>query len=230
MTKKNGVICKKKNGKKKMELTGGSFWGFIKDWVVSIIHELGDIGRAIGNFVNNNMDLFTTILIDLVVCLVFPEFGILDFAGSIIAISMTIAKYSSPDPNNPVVSSDDALEALNSLMSDDRWDTGFTQPVRDYMAYILNYTLSTPAPVRSDTGQNFDLHGLIREVEGGFVVYSLDLDIDLSKTINFKPDVNNWKMTITGANGNSWTNGGSREQAIATLTALDNLPSQLLLN
>lgn len=228
MTKKNGVVCKKKGRKKGGRLTGGNMFD---DWISSIINELGEVGRAIGNFVNNNMDLFTTILVDLVVCLVFPEFGLLEFTGSIIAISSTIAKYSSPNPNSPSVTDADAKAALNSLMADDRWDTHFIQPVMTYMGYILDYTTaSTPAPVRSYLGgdemlMTFDLHGLPKELPNGdIVIESVDYDIALSQPIVFKPDIQggNWTMTITGADGdnrNRWVSGNSREQAIATLVA-----------
>lgn len=239
-------------------LSGGTLTGgnIIDDWISKLGTTFGNIGTKIGNFVNENQDLFVTILVDLLMVVVAPEISIVDFAGSIASVATTIAKYSMNGPPAQQISEDDANSSLYILMADPRWNDDLVQPTIDYCKIILGYILNDPAPCRSNGANKtmtFDIHGLFKEWSGlvgtssystkdgaplngrqasGIIVvgYANATNKTLTHPIIFDPSIeNNYEMKIWSANGFEWRKGQSADAAIATLWAnYDNWEERLL--
>jgi len=230
-----------------LHLMGGTLTGgnIVDDWISKLGITFGNIGKKIGNFVNDNQDLFVTILVDLLMCVVAPEISIVDFAGSIASVATTIAKYSMKGPPSQQISEDEANNALYVLMADPRWNDDLVQPTIDYCKIILGYILKDPAPCESlgaNQKMTFDIHGLFKQWSGlvetssygadgtplngrqasGIIIvgYSNATNKTLTHPIIFDPSIqNNYEMKIWSVHGNEWRKGQSANAALGTLWA-----------
>jgi hypothetical protein len=227
----NAIVVKKGKGKRTKEnrLVGRGNW--ITDFFNYLVNAFGQAFVALGNFVNDNEDLFTSILCDLVCCLVFPEFTILDFAGTIASVATTIVKYTADKPPEGKVSQKDAIFGLTELMADDRWKTEFSDPLSTYLKYIKDFVTGTrPVNCKScNTGMYFDIQGTIAAVDftvggvkkTGIVIKDLITDQQLTYPIIIDCDFSpTYQLKIwVYYNGVEWRKGQSQQAAINTLYA-----------